>query len=58
MGGLNPNNINSTKVTALLQDLQEVKALNDVSNEVPVKSVIFSQWTTMLDLIEVILIIV
>lgn len=53
LGGLNPNSINSTKVTALLQDLKEVKALNDLSSEVPVKSVIFSQWTSMLDLIEV-----
>lgn len=51
--GLNPKGLNSTKVTALLADLKQVKIENDRSQESPVKSVIFSQWTSMLDLIEV-----
>ena len=38
----------STKTTALLENLRHVHANSDT----PIKSIIFSQWTKMLDLIE------
>ena len=42
----------SSKVTALMEDLTKIKEENAKSGEAPIKSVIFSQWTQMLDLIE------
>lgn len=38
----------STKTTALVENLKHVNE----NSEVPIKSIIFSQWTKMLDLIE------
>ncbi len=43
----------SSKVKALMEDLTAIKEKNAVSGETPIKSVIFSQWTQMLDLLEV-----
>jgi SWI/SNF-related matrix-associated actin-dependent regulator of chromatin subfamily A3 len=38
----------STKTEALIENLKQV----DKNSEFPIKSIIFSQWTKMLDLIE------
>lgn len=45
--------IHSTKVKALMDDLVQAKDIADKSGAPIAKSVVFSQWTSMLDLIEV-----
>jgi SNF2 family DNA or RNA helicase len=45
--------IHSTKVKALMEDLVESVEDSKVSGKPAIKSVVFSQWTSMLDLIEV-----
>ncbi|KAF8932902.1 hypothetical protein CPC16_004898 [Podila verticillata] len=44
--------IHSTKVKALMDDLVRAKEIADKSGAPIAKSVVFSQWTSMLDLIE------
>ncbi|KAG0286167.1 hypothetical protein BGZ98_005196, partial [Dissophora globulifera] len=44
--------IHSTKVKALIDDLVQVGEISRRTGEPLVKSVVFSQWTSMLDLIE------
>ncbi|KAF9438423.1 hypothetical protein BGZ76_007947 [Entomortierella beljakovae] len=44
--------IHSTKVKALIDDLVQARDFSKRSGEPLIKSVIFSQWTSMLDLIE------
>jgi SNF2 family DNA or RNA helicase len=46
------DNVSSTKTRALIEDLDQVRAENNKRPSDPVKSIIFSQWTTMLDLLE------
>ncbi|KAJ3336704.1 hypothetical protein HDU93_002324 [Gonapodya sp. JEL0774] len=43
----------STKIAALLQDLTSIIAEGHAHGEAPEKSVVFSQWTTFLDVIAV-----
>jgi SNF2 family DNA or RNA helicase len=45
--------IHSTKVKALIDDLVRAREISKETGEPLVKSVIFSQWTSMLDLIQV-----
>ncbi|KAG0252829.1 hypothetical protein BG011_006717 [Mortierella polycephala] len=44
--------IHSTKVKALMEDLNRACEISKRTGEPPAKSVVFSQWTSMLDLIE------
>ncbi|KAF9186801.1 hypothetical protein BGZ50_002271 [Haplosporangium sp. Z 11] len=44
--------IHSTKVKALMEDLAQASEQSKKTGEPVVKSVVFSQWTSMLDLIE------
>ncbi|KAF9164320.1 hypothetical protein BGX21_000164 [Mortierella sp. AD011] len=44
--------IHSTKVKALMDDLVQAREISKRTGEPLVKSVVFSQWTSMLDLIE------
>ncbi|KAG0368749.1 hypothetical protein BGZ54_001231 [Gamsiella multidivaricata] len=44
--------IHSTKVKALMEDLVQATEVSKKTGEAHTKSVIFSQWTSMLDLIE------
>ncbi|KAF8978355.1 hypothetical protein BGZ46_006567 [Entomortierella lignicola] len=44
--------IHSTKVKALIDDLVQARDISKESGDPLVKSVVFSQWTSMLDLIE------
>jgi hypothetical protein len=50
-----PGGYQSTKVRALLKDLMRVKDSNDIlqSFEQPTKCLVFSQWTELLNLIQV-----
>lgn len=50
---LQSGNVQSSKVTSLLEDLARAKQDAADNGEPPVKSIIFSQWTQMLDLLEV-----
>lgn len=45
--------IHSTKVKALMEDLVQAVEESSRTGEPTSKSVVFSQWTSMLDLIEV-----
>jgi SNF2 family DNA or RNA helicase len=45
--------IHSTKVKALMEDLVHAAEVSKKTGEPLAKSVVFSQWTSMLDLIEV-----
>ncbi|ORY42341.1 hypothetical protein BCR33DRAFT_660878, partial [Rhizoclosmatium globosum] len=42
----------STKIRALVNSLAQVRAQNMERNEKPSKSIVFSQWTTVLDLLQ------
>jgi SWI/SNF-related matrix-associated actin-dependent regulator of chromatin subfamily A3 len=50
---LQSGNLTSTKVVKLLEDLAQAKLEASQNGEPPVKSIIFSQWTSMLDLVDV-----